>query len=112
MSDDPVPDVAIDDDDGRRLAAAEIDLADRSTARAALHIEAGHIPPGTRARLVDAVLDNPEVAARRRVQVSLPLGDSEILQRVRERCDETEARAAGATCLVEADIREQQPETD
>lgn len=110
--DHPAPEVAIDDEDGRRLASAEIDLADRSTVRASMHIEAGHIPPGTRARLVDAVLDTPEVAARRHVQVTLPLGDSEILQRIRERCDETEARAAGTTCLVEASFRELQPETD
>ena len=112
MLDHPGPEVAIDDADGRRLASAEIDLADRSTVRAAMHIEAGHLPPGTRARLVDAVLDTPEVAARRRVQVTLPLGDSEILERIRERCDKTEARAAGATCLVEASFRDLQPETD
>jgi hypothetical protein len=101
MRDQPEPDVAIDDDGGRRLAEAEIDLADGATARASMHVEAGHIPPGT-----------PEVAARQHVEVSLPLGDSEILERIRERCEETETRAAGATCLVEADTREQQPETD
>jgi hypothetical protein len=111
MLDHAEPDVAIDDD-GRRLAAAEIDLADQSTARVSLHVEAGHIPPGTRARLVDAVLDAPEVAARQHVQVALPLGDSEILERIRQRCDETEARAAGATCLVEVHFRDLQPETD
>jgi hypothetical protein len=112
MRDQPEHEVAIDDDEGRRLADAEIELADGSTARASIHVEAGHIPPGTRTRLVDAVLDTPEVAARRRVEVSLPLGDSEILERIRERCDETETRAAGASCLVDADIREQQPDTD
>ena len=112
MRDQPEPDVAIDDDDGRRLAAAEIDLPDTSTVRASMHVEAGHIPPGARTRLVDAVLDTPEVAARRRVEVSLPLGDSEILERIRERCDQAETRPAGASCLIDADIREQQPETD
>ena len=112
MSDHSEPDVAIDDEDGRRLAAAQIDLADQSTARASLHVEAGHIPPGARARLVDAVLDTPEVAAREHVQVALPLGDSEILERVRERCDDTETHAAGSTCVIEADIHEQRPETD
>ena len=31
-------------------------------------------------------------------------GDTEMLDRVRERCDLGEVRAAGATCLVEADL--------
>jgi hypothetical protein len=112
MRDEHELDIAIDDDDGRRLAKAEIDLADGTTARASMHVEAGHLPPGTRTRLVDAVLDSPKVAARERVEVSLPIGDSEILERIRERCDQTDARAAGASCLVEAEVREQQPETD
>jgi hypothetical protein len=112
MRDQPEPDVVIDDDDGRRLAEAEIDVADGLTARASMRVEAGHIPPGTGTRLVDAVFDSPEVAARQHVKVSLPLGGTEILERIRERCDETETRAAGASCLVDADIREQQPETD
>jgi phage shock protein A len=33
---------------------------------------------------------------------TMPLGDTEMLDRVRERCDDVEARAAGATKLVEA----------
>jgi hypothetical protein len=112
MRDERELDISIDDDDGRRLAEAEIDLADGTTARASIHVEAGHIPPGTRTRLVDAVLDSPKVATRERVELSLPIGDSEILERIRERCDQTDARAAGASCLVEAEVREQQPETD
>ena len=50
------------------------------------------------------VLDTPEVNSREHVQVALPLGDTEILDRVRERCDTGEVRAAGTTCLVEADL--------
>jgi len=97
--------VAIDDATGRLLATAAVDLADPLVARAALHVETCRVPPGTRTRLVDAVLDIPEVAARSRLQVALPLGDTEILERVRERCECIQTRAAGVTCLVEADIR-------
>ena len=68
------------------------------------HVESGHLPVGTRTRLVDAVLDTPEVSSCKHVQVALPLGDTEILDRVRERCDTDDVRAAGATCLVEADL--------
>ena len=62
------------------------------------------LPVGARTRLVDAVLDAPEVRLCQHVQVALPLGDSEILDRVRERCDTEEVRAVGATCLVEAEL--------
>jgi hypothetical protein len=109
MTNTPRLEVAIDDATGRLLATAAIDLADPLIVRATLHIETCHVPPGTRARLVDAVLEVPEVAARSRLQVALPLGDTEILERVRERCERTQTRAAGVTCLVEADLRPVQP---
>jgi hypothetical protein len=98
------PRIAVEDEDGRCVAEAEIEVVGRSEVRASLHVEAGHLPPGTRTRLVDAVLDTPEVSSCEHVQVALPLGDTEMLDRVRERCDPEEVRAAGATCLVEADL--------
>ena len=98
------PRIAVEDEDGRCVAAADVEVVGRSVVRASLHVEAGHLPRGTRTRLVDAVLDTPEVSSCQHVQVALPLGDTEILDRVRERCDPEEVRAAGATCLVEADL--------
>ena len=96
--------VSVDDEEGRRVAAADIEVVDPSEARASLSVESGHLPAGTRTRLVDAVLDTPEVSSCTHVQVALPLGETEILDRVRERCDTGDVRAAGATCLVEADL--------
>ena len=104
MTDRDQPRVSVDDEDGRRVAAADIEVVDRSAVRASLHVESGHIPVGTRARLVDAVLDAPEVSSCQHMQVALPLGDTEMLDRVRERCGLDEVRAAGTTCLVEADL--------
>ena len=98
------PRIVIEGDDGRSLAVATIDIIDLDVVRASLHVNPGHLPPGTRARLVDAVLDDPDVACRRRVQFTLPLGDTEILDRLRERGVLTTFRAAGSTCLVEADL--------
>ena len=98
----PDPSIVIDGHDGRPLAVARIHLVDAETARASLHVAAGHLPAGTRARLVDAVFDDPEVRTRRQVQVTLPLGDTEILDRVRQRGVLAAFRAAGSTCLVEA----------
>lgn len=104
MTDRSRPDIALNDETGRLVAAADIEMVDSSAARASLHLESGHLPAGTRQRLVDAVLDAPEVSSRRHVQVALPLGETEILDRLHERCDASDARAAGVTCLVEADL--------
>jgi hypothetical protein len=99
-----MPRIVIDGDDGRPLAVAHIDLPDPLVARASLHVASGHLPAGTRAKLVDAVFDDPDVRARRQVQITLPLGDTEILNRLRERGVIAAFRAAGSTCLVEADL--------
>jgi hypothetical protein len=44
------------------------------------------------------------VRSRRQVQVTLPLGDIEILDRVRQRSVVGGFRAAGSTCLLEAEL--------
>ena len=59
---------------------------------------------GSRASLVDAVLDLPEVQKRPHLKAAVPLGDSESLERLRERTEDLTARAAGSTALVEAKI--------
>jgi hypothetical protein len=87
------------------LAAAELRPPLDGTARAALHVASGHLPPGTRARLVDTVLAQPELTGALRLVASAPMGDSEVLDRVRERCLHVRTRAAGATTIVEADLR-------
>ena len=104
MADRSPPHIALNDEGGRLVATADIEIVDPSVARASLHVESGQLPAGTRQRLVDAVLDAPDVSTREHVQVALPLGETEILERVHERCDTTDTRAAGVTCLVEADL--------
>jgi hypothetical protein len=89
--------------DGRRLATAEVHrTGDAHVVHSDLHVESGHLPPGTRSRLVDAVLSHPDVDHADRLLATMPLGDTEMLDRVRQRCDDVHARAAGATKLVEA----------
>jgi hypothetical protein len=61
--------------------------------------------PGIRARLVDAVLDLPEVQHSARLEAAFPLGDAETLQRLRERCNDVTTHPAGTTALLEASIR-------
>jgi hypothetical protein len=54
--------------------------------------------------LVDAVMDLPGVQASSRLEATVPLGDAESLERLRERTEDTIARPAGSTALVDADI--------
>jgi hypothetical protein len=89
--------------EGRTLATAEVHPTDEpGVVHSDLHVESGHLPGGTRTRLVDAVLEHPRVDEADRLLATMPLGDTEMLERVRERCDDVEARAAGATKLVKA----------
>jgi quinol monooxygenase YgiN len=87
------------------LAAAEVTTRDDGeTARASLHAQAGHISPGVRASLVDDLMDTPEVRHSRRLEATVPLGDGESLERLRERTDEVDTRPAGSTALFDATI--------
>ena len=72
-------------DDDRTVATAEVTTSEGSggTARVSLRAEPGHITPGRRASLVDAVLDLPEVQESARVEAAFRLGDSESLRRFR-----------------------------
>jgi alpha-D-ribose 1-methylphosphonate 5-triphosphate synthase subunit PhnG len=88
------------------VAAAQVAASEQAggTVRVSLHAASGHVAPGTRAMLVDAVLDLPEVRASARLRVTVPLGDTESLWRLRERTEDAATRPAGSTALVDADI--------
>jgi len=93
-------------DGDQTVAAAEVTPVEHAegTVRASLLPSSGHTPPGSRASLVDAVMDQPEVQAGSRLEATVPLGDAESLQRLRERTEDTVTRPAGSTALVDADI--------
>jgi len=93
-------------DGDQTVAAAEVTTSPEAdgTAEASLYAASGHIAPGSRASLVDAVMDLPEVAQSARLKATVPLGDTESLWRLRERTDDTVMRAAGSTALVDANI--------
>ena len=93
-------------DGDHTVAAAEVTAVDNAegTVRASLLPSSGHTPPGTRASLVDAVMDLPEVQASSRLEATIPLGDADSLQRLRERTEDTVTRPAGSTALVDGDI--------
>lgn len=93
-------------DHDRTVATAEVSTSGGSggTARVSLRAEPGHITPGRRASLVDAVLDLPEVQASARVEAAFRLGDCESLHRLQERCEDVKARSAGWSALVDANL--------
>ena len=105
MSDPPeTQHVEIKDGDQTVVAAAVTTSEENDTARASLHAAAGHITPGRRASLVDAVMDLPQVQESTRLEASVPLGDGESLERLRERTDESSTHPAGSTALLDANI--------
>ena len=93
-------------DEGQTIAAAEVTplAGSDGVVRTSFHPSYGHAPAGSRASLIDAVMDLPEVQDASRLEATIPLGDSESLSRLRERTDETVTRAAGSTALVDGDI--------
>jgi hypothetical protein len=102
-------------DGDRTVAAAEVTTSTGAgrTARTSLHAVSGHVAPGRRADLVDAVMDLPEVHGSARLEATVPLGDGESLQRLRERTEDAVTRPAGSTVLVDATIPSgSQPEAD
>lgn len=88
-------------DGDHTIAAAEVMTCGQAarTARVWLRTAPGHVPPGRRASLVDAVMDLPEVQASARLQATVPLGDTELLQRwPRSPVLITPARPQGRVC--------------
>ena len=93
-------------DDDRTVATAEVTTSEGSggTARVSLRAEPGHITPGRRASLVDAVLGLPEVQESARLEAAFRLGDGESLHRLQERCEDVSTRQAGWSALLDANL--------
>ena len=98
--------VEIKDENDQTVAEAEVTTAcgPEGTVRTSMHAKDAYVRSGYRASLVDAVMDLPEVQASDRVEAAIPYGDGESLERLRERTEDSEARAAGATTLLDADV--------
>jgi hypothetical protein len=98
--------VEIKDDQGRTAAAAEVttEKGPAGTVRASMYAKSERVRPGDRASLVDTVMDLPEVRASDRMEATVPYGDAESVERLKERTDEADLRAAGATTLLDANV--------
>ena len=80
---------------------------DTDTISASMRAESGHLPTGTRTQLVDAVVDRASALQADRLPASIPAGDGETLDRLRERCPNVDARPAGASCLADAQLQQE-----
>ena len=91
--------VEIKDEGDHVVAEAEVTTArgPEGTVRTSMHAKNEHARRGDRTSLVDAVMDLPEVQASERVEASVPYGDVESLDRLRQRTDDPQTRVAGAT---------------
>jgi hypothetical protein len=98
--------VEIKDEGDQTVAEAEVTTASgpEGTVRTSMHAKDAYVRPGYRASLVDAVMDLPEVQASDRVEAAIPYGDAESLERLRQRTEDAQARAAGSTTLFDAHI--------
>jgi hypothetical protein len=98
--------VEIKDDDDRTAAVAEVTTArgPEGTVRTSMYAKSERVRPGDRAALVDEVMGLPEVKASDRVEATVPYGDAESVERLRERTDDAVLRAAGGTTLLDANV--------
>lgn len=91
---------------GHVVARATVSTADENgAARAQVHVSAGHLPVGTRQKVVDAVHEALTDDHARRVTATVPLGDVELVKGLRDHLDDVELRAAGATSIIEGDVK-------
>jgi hypothetical protein len=91
------------EDDGRQIARVDVS-EDGPVVDLRFSVNQGHLPAGTRGLLVEAAFDLPALKEPRLVHATLPLGDVDLLAGLRRHCTHVDARAAGATCLVDADV--------
>jgi hypothetical protein len=98
--------VEVRDDEDRTAAIAEVTTArgPDGTVRTSMYAKSEHVRPGDRATLVDEVMDLPEVRESDRMEATVPRGDAETIERLRERTDEAVLRAAGGTTLLDANL--------
>jgi hypothetical protein len=98
--------VEVRDDDDRTAAVAEVTTAKgpEGTVRTSMYAKSEHVRPGDRAALVDEVMGLPEVKESDRVEATVPYGDAESVERLRERTDDAVLRPAGGTTLLDANV--------
>ncbi len=81
--------------DGQTLAQATVSAPDENNeVRAHVHVASGHLPVGTRQKLVEAVHEVVNDGNARRLTATVPLGDAELVEGIRGHLHDVELRAS------------------
>lgn len=98
--------VELHDTDGKLIASAAVSVvSEGGDVCATLHVEPGHLPPDTRARLIDTLLHQPEISPGTALTVVVPAGDGELIEELHQRTADTASRRVGATTVVEGRLQ-------
>ena len=93
------------DDGGEVLAQATVTTPEGTgAAHAEVSMAPGHLPVGTRQRVADAVHEAVVADHASHLTASVPQGDAELVDGIRDRLSDVHVRAAGATSIIEGDV--------
>jgi hypothetical protein len=90
-------------EDGHSIAHVDV-RANGAVVELRFSVSRRHLPVLARDLLVEAAFDLPPLKESRRVHATLPLGDVDLLAGLRRHCTHVNTRAAGATCVVDAQV--------
>ena len=91
--------------DGEILAEATISAPDADNcARAEVTVAPGHHPVGTRQQMADAVHEAVCNDNARHLTASVPKGDAELVNGIRDHLSDVELRVAGASSIIQGDV--------
>jgi hypothetical protein len=98
------------EEDGRLLAEATLSDVDESgRLQAQVHVEAGHLPPGTRSAMAEAIHERVQSSSAEHLTAAVPLGDGELIDGIRRPLTDVTLRAAGVTSLIDGDVAPSDP---
>ena len=94
------------EEDGEILAEATISSPDDDDcARAEVTVAPGHLPLGTRQKMADAVHEAACDDNADHLTATVPKGDVELVDGIRDHLSEVELRSAGASSIIQGDVR-------
>lgn len=97
--------------DGVPVASATI-VDDGADVQLRIEIIDTHAPARARRELMEKAFRLPALRRPRRISVSIPLGEPDLLASVAKHLDELRSRAAGVTCLIEGVVTAEESDHD
>lgn len=95
--------VAVVGETGRVAEAQVAEESDRVVVD--IHAEVLGVPADIVSRFVGEAFAHPAVRAQRTILVTLPRGDTAVLEEVQAHLEGASSRVAGVTCLIEGRVR-------